>query len=110
LADTDLNVEIGGHTDSQGGEDLNQELSSARADAVRAALIARGATDDAIVAKGYGEAEPIADNETAEGRAANRRTTITWFTPVVEEVAVETEETGASEDDADTQVDTEVGE
>lgn len=89
LADTDLNVEIGGHTDSQGGEQLNLELSQARAEAVRSALIARGVSDAETTAKGYGEAEPIADNGTAEGRAANRRTTITWFEPIINTPEVE---------------------
>ncbi|MBU2994401.1 OmpA family protein [Octadecabacter sp. 1_MG-2023] len=114
LSDTDLNVEIGGHTDSQGGEDLNLQLSQERANSVRTALIARGAADAEIVALGYGEAEPIADNETAEGRAENRRTTIRWFTPVVEEIeepATETpQDDGATDDAANTDTNTEVGE
>jgi len=110
LSDTDLSVEIGGHTDSQGGDDLNQQLSQARAGAVRTALIARGAAENNIVAKGYGEAEPIADNDTEEGRAANRRTTIRWFTPVVEDPAPEPEEIRASDEAADTETNTEVGE
>lgn len=54
LDETDLNVEIGGHTDSQGGEDLNQQLSQTRAEAVRIALIDRGLAEASIVAKGYG--------------------------------------------------------
>ncbi|THH35270.1 OmpA family protein [Aliishimia ponticola] len=93
LAETDLNVEIGGHTDSQGGDDLNRQLSQSRAEAVRAALIARGVAEADITATGYGEDQPIADNETAEGRAANRRTTITWYEPVAEaeEAAAEPE-------------------
>lgn len=81
LAETDLNVEIGGHTDSQGGAALNLRLSTARAESVRDALIASGVPAEFIIAKGFGEAEPIASNANAEGRAANRRTTITWFEP-----------------------------
>ena len=96
LADTGLNVEVGGHTDSQGAEAANQQLSQARAETVRAALIARGVADAEIVAVGFGEAEPIADNGTAEGRAANRRTTITWFEPVAEAPA-DQEEAGADD-------------
>jgi OOP family OmpA-OmpF porin len=69
--------EIGGHTDSQGRESMNQELSQQRADAVRAALISRGTPPSQLVAVGYGETQPIADNDTAEGREANRRITFT---------------------------------
>ncbi|MEM1314569.1 MAG: OmpA family protein [Pseudomonadota bacterium] len=66
-------VEIGGHTDSQGRETTNLALSQARADAVLDALLARGAPYQALAARGYGEAEPIADNATEAGRARNRR-------------------------------------
>ncbi|MBU2867728.1 OmpA family protein [Pacificibacter marinus] len=69
----DMQMEIGGHTDSQGGEDMNQQLSQARANSVLDALLARRVTGVKFTAKGYGEIEPIADNETAEGRDANRR-------------------------------------
>ena len=69
--------EIGGHTDSQGREEMNQELSQQRAEAVRLALIERGVPPAQLVAKGYGEAEPIADNGTEAGREANRRITFT---------------------------------
>ncbi|MGR3433662.1 MAG: OmpA family protein, partial [Shimia sp.] len=74
----DLRVEVGGHTDAQGAEDANQSLSEARATAVQDALIARGVAPGAVTAIGFGESRPIADNETQVGRAANRRTTITW--------------------------------
>ena len=66
-------IEIGGHTDSQGSEDLNQRISQARAESVRNALIERGAPRKLLRARGYGETEPIADNATEEGRARNRR-------------------------------------
>jgi OOP family OmpA-OmpF porin len=65
--------EVEGHTDSQGRETMNLELSQARADAVRTALIGRGVPPEQVVAEGYGESRPIADNDTAEGREANRR-------------------------------------
>jgi OOP family OmpA-OmpF porin len=65
--------EIGGHTDSEGSESGNLRLSQERADAVLAALRAGGAPLPGLTAKGYGEGEPVADNGTAEGRAANRR-------------------------------------
>ncbi|CUH38314.1 Root adhesin [Jannaschia seosinensis] len=67
--------EIGGHTDSQGSEGGNLALSLRRAEAVRAALIARGARPGQMVAKGYGEAQPVADNATEAGREENRRIT-----------------------------------
>ena len=66
-------IEIGGHTDAQGSEELNQRLSEARAKAVRSALIDRGVPLDMLIARGYGETVPIADNTTDEGRARNRR-------------------------------------
>lgn len=65
--------EIGGHTDSQGGEVLNQALSQARADAVLDSLLAREVLIAHMSARGYGESLPIGDNETEEGRAKNRR-------------------------------------
>lgn len=66
-------VEIGGHTDSAGGEEENKALSQRRAAAVRLSLAARGADRRTLTAVGYGEASPVADNDTAEGRARNRR-------------------------------------
>ena len=70
----DVRIEIGGHTDWQGPGEYNQALSERRANAVRDALLARGASTDNITAVGYGESEPIANNRTRRGRAANRRT------------------------------------
>jgi OOP family OmpA-OmpF porin len=68
-----LHVEVQGHTDSQGDDDYNLKLSQRRAAAVRDYLIGRKVDPDRMVAKGYGENVPIADNRTADGRAANRR-------------------------------------
>lgn len=65
--------EIGGHTDSQGRESSNMALSQARADAVLSALLERGVDTVFLYARGYGEEQPIASNETEEGRARNRR-------------------------------------
>lgn len=69
----DMDIQIAGHTDSQGREQMNLELSEARAQAVLDALAERRAPMSRITAKGYGETVPIADNDTEEGREANRR-------------------------------------
>lgn len=69
----DIRLEIQGHTDSQGREQMNQELSQARAQSVLNELRARRVLTASYVAKGYGEAVPIADNGTEDGREANRR-------------------------------------
>lgn len=66
-------IEIAGHTDSQGSEELNARLSLARADAVLDALIARGAVLERLSARGYGASRPVASNEIEAGRALNRR-------------------------------------
>jgi len=66
-------VRVEGHTDSTGDAAANQELSAARAAAVRAALGARGLSVDRIVAAGFGASTPIATNDTPAGRARNRR-------------------------------------
>lgn len=68
-----MQLEIGGHTDSQGSEGGNQALSQARAEAVLLALQGRRVDISGMTAVGYGESTPIADNETEEGREANRR-------------------------------------
>lgn len=70
---SDLKVEIAGHTDSQGSDEYNQGLSERRAQAVADYLIAHGANGSNISVKGYGESQPVADNGSEEGRAANRR-------------------------------------
>lgn len=66
-------VEVGGHTDSIGPDDYNQGLSQRRADAVRGYLVEQGVDGQRLSAVGYGETRPIADNDTPEGRARNRR-------------------------------------
>ncbi|MCI4663306.1 MAG: OmpA family protein [Neomegalonema sp.] len=66
-------IEVGGHTDSLGSAEGNAALSRDRAEAVRRALIARRAPRAQLTAKGYGPSEPVASNDTEEGREKNRR-------------------------------------
>lgn len=73
MGQQDLKVEIGGHTDAQGSDAANQRLSQRRADAVRQYLVGKGVEASRLTAKGYGEAEPVASNDTPAGRAENRR-------------------------------------
>lgn len=67
---------VEGHTDSQGSATKNDELSQARADSVRSQLISNGIPSDKIRAQGLGSSRPVADNNTSEGRANNRRVEI----------------------------------
>ncbi|MGC1494774.1 MAG: OmpA family protein [Sulfitobacter sp.] len=69
----DILLEIQGYTDSQGREEMNLALSQSRAESVLNELRARRVLTGSFVARGYGEERPIADNDTAEGREANRR-------------------------------------
>jgi len=76
LAHPGLNLEIEGHTDSTGSDELNQKLSEQRAGTTRSFLIEQGLTADSITAKGFGKTLPVADNSTAAGRQRNRRVEI----------------------------------
>lgn len=67
------NIKIGGYTDNTGDEAANMLLSQNRANAVMAALTSKGVAADRMSAEGYGIAHPVASNDTAEGRAQNRR-------------------------------------
>jgi len=68
-----LKIELQGYTDSAGSDQYNLKLSQRRADAVARYLMDAGVPAAQVTARGYGEADPIADNKTAEGRAQNRR-------------------------------------
>ncbi len=68
-----VKVEIQGHTDNMGAEDYNQALSEKRANAVKAYFVEKGIAKDRLSAKGYGMSQPIASNDTVEGRFQNRR-------------------------------------
>lgn len=68
-----INVRIAGHTDSQGAEENNQKLSEKRANAVMNYLVSKGISPTRLRSVGFGEVSPIADNNTAAGRAENRR-------------------------------------
>ncbi len=72
----DLKLSIDGHTDSTGAEALNKSLSSRRARAVSAVLTQNGVAADRIAISGHADSSPVADNTTAQGRAANRRAEI----------------------------------
>lgn len=78
----DTSVDIIGHASSDGDDAYNMTLSQQRAQSVRSYLISKGTESVRINAIGMGETQPIADNATAEGRAANRRVEI-LLTPIV---------------------------
>lgn len=73
LAYPTLHVTVEGHTDSVGTDDYNQQLSEHRAQAVRDYFVQQGINSAAVEAHGYGKTEPIATNDTPEGRQQNRR-------------------------------------
>ena len=73
LAYPGLHLQVEGHTDSVGSDEYNQQLSEKRAEAVRDYFIQQGISADAIEARGFGKTQPIASNETPEGRQQNRR-------------------------------------
>lgn len=70
---SDKRITVVGHTDNQGNEDYNLSLSQRRAQAVKAYLVERGIPEYRMTATGYGESQPISDNDTEEGRRRNRR-------------------------------------
>lgn len=77
----DASYIVEGHTDAVGSDAFNERLSEQRAQAVRNFLIERGVSDEQVQIRGYGEARPVASNESPEGRAMNRRVEIVIQTP-----------------------------
>lgn len=71
-----LQVEIAGHTDNVGSKESNQKLSEERSNSVRNYLIKKGIASERIIAKGYGDTQPIGDNTTDVGKQKNRRTEV----------------------------------
>jgi len=76
LLKKDIEIEISGHTDSDGSYDMNMKLSQARAESVVKYLVSKGISASRLVAKGYGPTKPIAPNDTPAGRQQNRRTEV----------------------------------
>jgi OOP family OmpA-OmpF porin len=68
-----VRVEVGGHTDGKGGDEYNQKLSDRRAASVLQYLIGKGIDTGRMESRGYGESEPVSDNDSDEGRELNRR-------------------------------------
>ncbi len=75
----DTDMVIAGHTDSDGRAEYNQRLSEDRARTVASLLRERGVSADRMMATGYGEEQPVASNETVEGKQQNRRVEIAIF-------------------------------
>jgi len=75
------NIEVAGHTDSTGTDAINDRLSVQRAEAVKAVLVNADVASSRVTTIGYGSRRPVADNNTSEGRAKNRRVDIT-VTPI----------------------------
>lgn len=75
----DTEVLIEGHTDADGADDHNQELSEARARSVQRFLVAQGLKAGRTTTMGYGETQPVEENTTAEGKAKNRRVEIAIY-------------------------------
>ncbi len=73
LAHPGLTLQIEGHTDSVGSDEFNQQLSERRADSVRDFLAEQGVPASIITARGFGKTQPVASNDTPEGRQRNRR-------------------------------------
>ena len=98
--------QIQGHTDSQGPDDLNLEISQSRAETILSGLLNRRVLIHKMEAKGYGSSQPIADNETEEGRALNRRIVFALKSKVdAYEAEIEQEDLGGDDAAATTNAD-----
>lgn len=73
MANKDMKIEIGGHTDNSGSEAANRKLSEMRAEVVKKYLVAKGISASRISTKSFGSSSPISDNESESGKALNRR-------------------------------------
>ena len=76
LATPGLRLSVEGHADAIGSDEYNQKLSERRAGSVRDYLVGQGVDGASVTARGFGESQPIASNDTAEGRQQNRRVEI----------------------------------
>lgn len=92
----ETNILVVGHTDSKGSDSYNQSLSERRAQSATDFLVQKGISASRIENKGMGESEPVATNETAEGRAENRRVEVAIFAS--EEYQEEAKEQASSSD------------
>lgn len=87
LAHPGLKIEVEGHTDSIGSDELNQKLSEQRAASVRTYMVQQGVNGDSIVSRGLGKSQPVADNMTAAGRQVNRRVELVVNGPLLSDGA-----------------------
>ena len=76
MAHPGLTLQVEGYTDNVGSDEYNQKLSEERADAVRIYLVSQGISSEAVSARGLGKSDPVASNDTAQGRQMNRRVQI----------------------------------
>ena len=96
LAYPSLHVAVEGHTDSVGSDEYNQELSERRAESVRDYFVQQGIPSNAIEARGFGKSEPIASNDTPEGRQQNRRVELVMSGDAIGGMGQETSSQSAS--------------
>ncbi|HCD52897.1 MAG TPA: hypothetical protein DEQ34_10640 [Balneolaceae bacterium] len=104
MAKSTLVVEIGGHTDNVGSDESNMELSQARAEAVVKYVVDKGISTNRISAKGYGETEPRASNETPEGRQENRRVEVKVLSNTLEGTGDMLAQADGTEEETETDV------